>query len=61
MSLANLLLLIGLHLLVVEMLRCTLNIIVAELGVFLRFVGVIRQVSVDPPHSVGFTILQPRK
>lgn len=58
MPLANLLLLIGLHLLVIQVLSGTFDIVEAELGVLLRFAGVVRQVA-DSPRSVWFAVLQP--
>lgn len=41
MPLAHFLLLVGLHFLVVEVLRCTLDVVETEFGMLLRFVGVI--------------------
>lgn len=56
--LANFLLLVSLHFLVVEMLRSALDVVEAELGVLLCFAGVVRQVA-NSPCPVWLTVLQP--
>lgn len=59
MPLANFLLLVSFHFLVVEVLCRSFYVVVAELGVFLRLAGVVRQVSVHVSRPVWLTVFQP--
>lgn len=58
---ADLLLLVSFHLLVVEVLGGTLDVVKAEFCVLLRLAGVVGQVAVHIPGPVWLTVLQPRK
>lgn len=58
--LVHFLLLVSLHLLVIKVLSGTFDVVEAELGVFLCFAGVIRQVT-NSSGLIWFTVLEPGK
>lgn len=59
--LPNFLLLVRFQLLVVKVLSCSFDVVVAELSVLLRLVGVVRKMAVDVSGPVWLAILQPGK